>query len=206
MYTLYGCLGTGSVCGQAILAFVGAEHKVIMLNVESGEHLQNNYLAMNPRGQVPWLVTSDGSVISESIAIALHLADSFPDSNLIGQLGSLERAQTYKWLAFLATNIYEGVLRIAHSDRFTTADPLDVKTKAQSDIDRWWSIIEQSFRGKKLLTGEHINVADIYMTMLATWCIDNNKLQSDYPHLSTAISIVLNETSIHNIFSTNNLI
>ena len=56
---------------------------------------------------VPWLVTPDGHVLTESSAIALHIADSHPQAGLIGPLGSAERAHAYRWMAFLATNIYK---------------------------------------------------------------------------------------------------
>ena len=120
MYKLFGAPGTGSATPQAILEKVGANYEITMLDTSKDEHKTSQYLAMNPRGQVPWLVLPSGEVLTESMAISLHLADLHPQANLIGPLGSIERANTYRWMAFLATNQYEGVLRSEYADRYTT--------------------------------------------------------------------------------------
>lgn len=44
-----------------------------------GEEMQADYLAINPRGQIPALTLPDGTVVTESAAIVLHLADAFPE-------------------------------------------------------------------------------------------------------------------------------
>ena len=136
MFKLYGSAGTGSTGPQAILAKSGIAHEMIMLDLENEEHRTPENLAMNPRGQVPWLVTDDG-VLTESTAIMLHLGDCHPEAGLLGPIGSIERANTYKWMSFLATNIYECVLRSEYAGRYTTDTNISgVKAAAHRDIDK----------------------------------------------------------------------
>ena len=207
MYKLYGCTGTGSAAVEAVLAEIGADYETVMLDVSNDEHRAPEYLAMNPRGQVPWLVTPDGHVLSESSAIALHIADSHPQAGLIGPLGSAERAHTYRWMAFLATNIYEGVLRSGYSDRYTTGtDTVGVKAAADSDIDRAWNLIEEALEPGPSLLGSDLCVADIYMAMMTAWHPDPGQLLAEHPRLKRAVETVLARPAIRNVFERNKLI
>ncbi|WP_410293218.1 glutathione S-transferase N-terminal domain-containing protein [Klebsiella pneumoniae] len=43
---------------------------------------RNRILALNPLGQIPVLVLADGQVMTESAAIALHLAETHPGAGL----------------------------------------------------------------------------------------------------------------------------
>ena len=64
---------------------------------------------------------------------------------MIGATGSINRANTYKWMSFLATNIYESVLRSEYASRYTTGSDADeVKAAAHRDIDRWWHILDEA--------------------------------------------------------------
>ena len=47
-----------------------------------------------------------GKVLTENIAILMHLADSHQEVGLAPPCGSVERAQVNRWLSFFAMNIY----------------------------------------------------------------------------------------------------
>ena len=206
MYKLYGSAGTGSTGPQAILAQIGATHEMIMLDLTNEERRSPENLAMNPRGQVPWLVTSDG-VLTESAAIMLHLGDCHPDSGLLGPIGSIERANTYKWMSFLSTNIYECVLRSEYTERYTTdTHTSGVKAAAHRDIDAWWEIVEEALTPGPLLLGDGLTVADIYLAMLTGWHHDVAALQSTCPNVKRATDTVLSQPKIRQVFSENDLV
>ena len=61
------------------------------LDVFRGAHKAPDYLAKNPRGQVPALELDDGTVIAESISICRYLDALHPDPPLFGT-GALDRA------------------------------------------------------------------------------------------------------------------
>ena len=56
--------------------------------------------ARQPLGRVPAFELDDGTVMFESAAILLQLADLHPESGLLGSPGSSERALAYQWLMF----------------------------------------------------------------------------------------------------------
>ncbi|MDH3691409.1 MAG: hypothetical protein OEU36_18370 [Gammaproteobacteria bacterium] len=53
MYKLYWSSETGAFAAQAVLEEVDAQYQRIVDDTNKGEHLQSQYLAINPRGQIP---------------------------------------------------------------------------------------------------------------------------------------------------------
>src|SRR5439155_24123540 len=100
MYTLYGKKGSGSASTEIALQLIGAPYQI----VETASWEPNDdfaeLLKLNPLGQIPTLVLEDGSVMSESAAILIHLADAHPQSGLLPGAPS-QRAQLLRGLVFI---------------------------------------------------------------------------------------------------------
>ena len=73
-------------------------------------------------GAIPALELPDGSLLTESAAMVLHISDTHPEAHLMPPSGTSERAQAYRWLLFLATSGYGAALRRFHPADNTT-DP-----------------------------------------------------------------------------------
>jgi len=102
MYTLYGKKGSGSASAQAALGIIGAPCRI----VETASWEQNEAFAellkLNPLGQIPTLVLPDGSVLTESAAILIHLAQK---SGQFLPQDPQARYLTLEWLMFQIANI-----------------------------------------------------------------------------------------------------
>jgi len=171
MHKLYWARETGAMAPQILLEEVGADYERVVLDMEKGEEQETEFLAINPCGQIPALELPDGTIITESAAIVLHIADNHPDSGLLPPLGSAERAQVYRWLFYAVANIYESDLRLYYSERFTTevscAD--SIKCKAREDMDNAFDLLEKALRDGPFLLGEQYSVIDPYLLMLVYW-------------------------------------
>ncbi|WP_137155249.1 glutathione S-transferase [Rhizobium sp. FKL33] len=170
MYRLYGRIGSGSAAVEAALAIISAPHEIIWIDTSAGEHLTEAFTAINPRRQVPALILPDGSVMTESAAMLLHLADAFPEAGLAPKPGTSARAAHDRWLIFMAVNIYEGELRMAYADRYTTdPDGADaVQAAAEDYLSAQYAIIETEMTGDYLV-GNSLSMADLYLWMVASW-------------------------------------
>ena len=115
------------------------------------------YLAINPMGKVPAL-RHDDTVVTESVAIGLYLADLVPEKRLAPAPGSRERGPYYRWLLFLAGPL-EAFLTAKHAG--TLASPASAGYGAEGDVVR---VLEQAVAGKTFLAGDHFTAADLYMT------------------------------------------
>lgn len=115
------------------------------------------YLAINPMGKVPALRHGD-TVVTESVAIGLYLADLVPEKRLAPPVGSAERGPYYRWLLFLAGPL-EALLTAKHAG--ARASPVSAGYGAEGDVVR---VLEQAVAGKTHLAGDRFTAADLYMT------------------------------------------
>lgn len=171
MYTLYWRADSGAFAPHAALEEAGAPYLLHHIDTGKGEHRTPEYLALNPRGQVPTLRLPDGTMISESAAMVLHIADAHPATGLLPPPGDSARAQAYRWLFFCVANIYEAVLRSYYSDRYTDdAGGRDgVRAAAARQMRDSFAIVERALDPGPYLLGGRYSVADLYLVMLAVW-------------------------------------
>ncbi len=186
---------------QILLEEAGADYQRVI--VEAGMEEKTGYLAINPRGQIPAIMLPDGTIMTESAAIALHIADSHPESKLLPATGSTERAQVYRWLFYAVANLYETDLRLYDSERFTTnPDCADsVKRQARKDMDRAFELIEQQLGDGPYLLGEQYSVIDPYLLMLAYWHEQPSELLARNPRLKRLCETVQQRPAVQRIWS-----
>src|SRR5262249_10160155 len=121
-YTLYSHDGSGGFAVETALVKAGAAFETVTVDTAKGEQNKPEFVAINPMRQVPTPKRPDRSVMTESAAIGMPLADAFRDKGLAPKPGTPAHAQFLRWMLFMAANIYEGDLRYFYSERYTT-DP-----------------------------------------------------------------------------------
>lgn len=209
MYKLYWAPDTGAMAPQIILEEVAADYELVVLDYDAHEETEAEYLALNPRGQIPALVLPDGTVLSESAAMVLHIADAHPESNLLPPLGSSERARVYRWLFYAVANLYESSLRFYYSDKFAddaTAAEL-VKQTARLDIDKYWDLLEREMQENQsnspYLLGKQYSVIDPYLLMLIGWHEFPTNLLTRCPKLDKLYNAVRQRPAVSKIWNQN---
>ena len=100
MYKLYWAPDTGALAPQILLEEVGAEYEVLEMRRQPDGFTEPEYLRLNPLGKIPALQLADGTLISESAAIALQICDEHPAAGLLPAPGSAARALAYQALLF----------------------------------------------------------------------------------------------------------
>ncbi|HEX6016247.1 MAG TPA: glutathione S-transferase family protein [Geminicoccaceae bacterium] len=171
MYTLYWSADTGAFAVQAVLEEAGLPYRREVVDTGQGQHRAPEYLAVNPMAQVPAMRLPDGTVITESGAMVLHLCDACPESGLLPAPGTAARAVAYRWLFWLATGLYEADLRYYYPGRYTSepsgAD--GVKAAALERMDRLAAMADDLLRTGPYALGERFSAVDVYLLMLVLW-------------------------------------
>jgi glutathione S-transferase len=203
MYQLYWSEDSGVLAPQIILEEIGAKYERIILDLEEGDEEKSEFLAVNPRGQVPALIKPDGTIITESAAICLHLSDCYPEAGLMPAADSSSRAIAYRWLFFAASNLYEGVLRLYYSDRFTAdaGHVESVQKSARDFIDYSWSLIENELGEGPYLLGAEYSLVDPYLLMLTNWHEQPDVLFDKNPKLRSLCEAVRSRAAVERIWS-----
>lgn len=205
MITLFAAKGTGSIAPQALLALAGAEHRIKWIDYDANEHHSADFLSINPRGQLPALQLDDGTVLTESCAIMLHLADCYPDAGLIAAVGTSDRAQTYRWMVFMATNLYEDFLRMEYPAHYTADSTAEsaVSASGAAAMDRSLCILNDALADRHCLVGTNVSIADIYLAMLLSWHPDLVGLATRHAGLIPAARRTLEVPAIKRVFEDN---
>jgi glutathione S-transferase len=170
-YTLYSHDGSGGFAPEAALIKAGADFKTIVIDTSKGDQNRPDFAAINPMKQVPTLILPDGTVMTESAAIVVHLANAFPGKGLAPAPGSSGHARFLRWMFFMAANLYEGDLRYFYPDRYT-ADPKGiegVKAAGIAHMKKSFAVVEQALAQGPFLCGKNMNMADVYLAMVAAW-------------------------------------
>ena len=97
-YVLYGDTGSGSAPVEMALAEAGQPVELREVPLAGDHQLAAGYRALNPMGRIPTLILPDGTVLTESLAILLTLADSFPAAGLLPPPGDPGRAAALRWM------------------------------------------------------------------------------------------------------------
>ena len=135
----------------------GIECEVIGLD-PLGEH-DPEFLALNPADKLPVLVDGD-IVMTESAAIPLYLAEKFPEKGLIPS-GLADRAQMYRWIFFLVTEIEQPLWRIALNTAIYPVEnrlPADIEN-ATRDCKKMVAVLERPMMDREFVAGDHLSVA-----------------------------------------------
>jgi glutathione S-transferase len=192
MYKLYWATGSGAMAPQALFEEIGAEYEKIVIDFEKEEHKSEAFLSVNPMGQMPALVLPDGTLMTETAAMLAHIADRHPEAKLAPPAGSSESARYLRWLFFLGSNVYPGVLRFYYADRFST-DPNaaeGIKDSAGTDLDDQFKILEDALEPGPYLVGETFCAADILLWMLIQWHPDPARLFAGSPRIKQFAELV----------------
>ena len=169
-YTIFGDKGSGAFSAEAVLAEAGAPYEFHHISLEKNEQRKPEFLAINPSGKIPALRLPEGEVITESSAILLTIADHFPNARLLPPHASALRAQAYRWLAFMAAEIYPMVEVSDYPERFAPegaqADAL--RQKAKERIRERLLIVARFVAGPWFLSSG-FSILDIYASMFTRW-------------------------------------
>jgi glutathione S-transferase len=106
MLKLYFSPSTSSLATHIALIEAGAAFELVPRLLSRQETRSAEYLALNPDGKVPALVTAGGNVLTEVAATLYYIARSHPAAGLWPE-GDLEaEAQVISWMSFAASSMH----------------------------------------------------------------------------------------------------
>jgi len=123
-----------------------------------------DYLAINPKGQVPAIQLEDGSLLTEGVAIVQFIADKVSDRQLLAPAGSMTRYHTLEWLNYIATELHKGFTPLFRPDT-----PEEFKPIARKALEKKLQYIDDELADKQWLLGLRFTVADAYLFTVLRW-------------------------------------
>jgi glutathione S-transferase len=128
MLRIYGWKRSRVVRCMWVMEELGLEYEQIPLNPNEGQTRTPDYLALNPQGKIPTLVHDD-FVLSETMAINIYLARSFPGSLWPSTAKGV--AKVHQWTSWAISELEPPLVAIMREGR-RPAEQID-----QSRVDGW---------------------------------------------------------------------
>jgi len=162
---LYYSPGACSLSPHIALLEAGLPYDLVKVDLrakklESGD----DYLKVNPKGQVPALALDNGELVTEGPVIVQMIADRAADKNLAPARDSAERYKFLEWLNFITTELHKNF-----SPLFQPAIPDDVKTFFKDRLLGKFKYIDSQLAGRDYLMGKQFTVADGYLFVMMAW-------------------------------------
>ncbi|HEY3564876.1 MAG TPA: glutathione S-transferase family protein [Casimicrobiaceae bacterium] len=208
MYTLYGKTGSGSASVEAALTLARAPFRM----VETASWAQNDafadLLAVNPLGQVPTLVLDDGSAISESAAILMHLGNVHENAKLLPRDAS-RRAQTVRGLVFIAANCYAAISVIDFPQRWCTDADDDeavqerIRAGTRARLHKHWEMFADLFPAQPFLSGESVGALDLLAAVVSKWSGSRQHLEAHRPAFFETLQRIERHPDVAPVFARN---
>ncbi len=152
---LYVAPRTRATRARWLLEELEIPYELVKLDLSKQEHRTPEYLAVSPLGEVPALVDGDVTLL-EPAAIALHLADRFPEKQLAPPPGSAERGAYYQWLLFAESTVAPVVTRINEQ----------AQAPDRARLGALLDVVGAAVEGRDFLVGGHFTACDVSMASI----------------------------------------
>jgi len=163
--SLYYAPTACSLVPYLTLTEAGAAFDVININMGKGQHLNADYLHLNPKHKVPMLLI-DGEPLTENVAIQIWIARQFPLARLLPS-DPFQEIQAISFLAWCASGIHPALTPNARPEQYCDLPGSEdsVRRCAQKKLFENYQIADDLLAGREWFF-EHFTAVDAYFF----WC------------------------------------
>ena len=170
MFKLYTAPGTCALATHITLEEAGADYTVERLNFKANQQNSPDYLAINPKGRVPALVTDRG-VLTETPAMLAYIAQTLPKAKLAPLDDPFAFAQAQSFNSYLCSTVHVNHAHKMRGARWASEESsfADMKRKLPESVGACFALIERGMLKGPWVMGEQYTVCDPYLYTIALW-------------------------------------
>jgi glutathione S-transferase len=182
---LYYAAHTCALASHIALEDAGAEYSTVRIDFAANEQRSPEYLAINPKGRVPALVTVRG-ILTETPAMLAYIAQSFPAARLAPLDDPFAFAEVQAFNSYLCATLH-----VAHAHRMRGTrwadDPAAIeamKRKVPDSVGACYELIEGKMLRGPWVMGDSYTICDPYLFTVAQWMEGDSIDPSRFPKVS----------------------
>jgi glutathione S-transferase len=178
---LYYSPGACSLSPHIALLEAGLPYDLVKVDVRA-KKLENgdDYLKVNPKGQVPALALDNGELLTEGPVIVQVIADKAAGKNLAPARDSAERYKLLEWLNFVTSELHKNF-----GPMFSPMLAEEAKPFFKDRVMGKFKYLETALAGRDYLMGKQFTVADAYLFTMLTWA---DRLKFDLSSMPTLLA------------------
>ncbi|RDL18702.1 glutathione S-transferase family protein [Pseudomonas jessenii] len=182
MYQLYGHRNSGAASIEAALELCQIAFRFI--DIEASTEAAEDLAKLNPLKQIPTLQLPDGSVLTESAAILIHLGLTFPKSGLLPAKAD-ERDQAIRGLVYIVSNCYAAIGVVDYPERWLVipdeASQQNLIAGARQRLHWSWEVFADQFSAELYLDDETPGALDVLAAVVTRWAGSREHLRQTRP-------------------------
>lgn len=170
MFRLYYASGTCALATHIALEEAGAPYEAVLVDFRSQGQRSPEYLAANPKGRVPALVTESGT-LTETPALLCFVAQRYPKAELAPLADPFALARVQEFNSYLCSTVH-----VAHAHGRRGARWADdaaaieaMKRKVAANVTECFELIEHTLMKGPWVMGDRYTICDPYLFTIATW-------------------------------------
>ena len=204
MHTLFGSRGSGSAAIELALERVGVPFRIVTAATWEADSAVAQLRQHNPLQQIPTLQGPDGSVLTESAAILIHLGLMFPQAGLL-PADPARRAQALRGLVFIAANCYSAISVIDYPERWCADIDASARERiirgARERLHRHWEIFADQFAAQPFLGGEAPGALDFLAAVVSKWSGTRAHLRAARPDFLATLERIDGHAWVAGVFA-----
>jgi glutathione S-transferase len=161
---LYYSPGACSLSPHIVLLEAGLPYDLVKVDLRA-KKLENgdDYLKINPKGQVPALALDSGELVTEGPVIVQMIADK-AGKGLAPARDSAERYKLLEWLNFITAELHKNF-----GPMFSPVLADDAKAFFKDRVMGKFRYVDSMLAGNDYLMGKQFTVADAYLFTMLAW-------------------------------------
>ena len=185
MLKLYYGVGTCALASHIALEEAGADYTTDRIDMKANQQNSPDYLAINPKGRVPALVTDQG-VLTETPAILAFIAQSFPKANLAPLSDAFAFAQVQAFNSYLCSGVHISHSHKMRGARWASEETSfeDMRRKVPENMRAGMAMIESKMLRGPWVMGESFTVCDPYLFTVSSWAKNDGVDLAEFPKIT----------------------
>ena len=193
MLKLYYSPGACALASHIGFEEAEADYEAVRIDLKAGEQKSPEYLAVNPAGVTPALMTDRG-VITENVAILAFLAQTFPNADLVPIDDPFAFARFNAFNGWLGSSLHPAMGQLLFS-----RPPLEGEAReaARKTVLDKLTLAETHLVEGPWVFGEMWTLSDGYLSVFARWARQADLLDKhDYPRLNAHLDLVQSRDAV----------
>lgn len=167
------------------------DYVAVDLKTKKTEH-GDDFLAINPKGEVPTLVLDNGEILTENAVIHQYLADSNKAFTMLPPCSEFSRYRVLEALNFITTDIHKGF-----GPLFNPFIPEQLKEEIfKPKLGKYFALENEQLKKNTFLTGNNFTIADAYLFVMLFWTGKFKIDIGEYTNLMNYFTQLKNRASI----------
>ncbi|WP_289296658.1 glutathione S-transferase family protein [uncultured Reyranella sp.] len=172
MLKLYYAAGSCALATHIVLEEAGADYSTARIDFAKEQQKSPEFLKINPKGRVPALVTDRG-ILTETPAMLVYVAQSFPASRLAPTDDPFAFAQVQSFNSYLCSHVHVAHAHRMRGHRWVDADDAHsiaaMRRKVPETVGGAFELIERDMLKGPWVMGDQYTICDPYLFTLAQW-------------------------------------